>query len=1436
MKNIYLGVLLLVAHMQFVIAQVYTTDQINEIGDWEGFSAFSIQASPFTAVDGDKAEEHQLNGISWTNGNKLKAFTIFNPQATNPPMAERWLKPRSGNNLLLFSCNYSKDADNWIITPKVKLKNGTPKLEFYIQNYYTYWQRYQIWVSTTTNDISSFKQISDGDYLEASGNVPNNSELGWKRISFDLSAYANQDVYIAIHHITPGEGVMMAIDDLKIVYGEENVELPIVDFIADNSTISAGETVTFTDQSKNSPSSWKWKFLGGNPSTSTDKNPAIVYDYPGKYMVELSVTNANGTVTNTKSEFIAVESKLKADFSSEKIEAYEGESISFNDFSLGNPTTWEWTLSGSSTPSSTEQNPVVTYANSGTYDVKLKVSDGINQDVNTKTAYIVIKPASTPEVDFSANITSIEEGSTVQFKEETKGGGLVYNWTFEGASPPVSNERNPKITYYNEGSYKVTLKVSNEKGEDTLAKENYITVTQIEPDYCTASSEGDRGVRGISNVQIGTINNSTESKSYTYYNKLQTKVEKNGSYPITIKTTGGFSVDENGKGNKVAVWVDWNQDGDFFDANEKVLVMNNDGDNNYSGTIDVPSNAKRRKSRMRIRSFFSFKNGDEESCGENPEGEVEDYNLYIDATDIKPIADFKSNTQSVPSGSFVNFEDTSQNNVTGWEWSFEGGTPSISYDKAPQIKYITPGKYSVTLKVSNIAGSDSKVRESYIIVTQGDIISTCNDGIQNGDETGVDCGGSCQPCVIVDGGKVSTSDGVTEITTVTGDGVPDVITFAKESLSTVNYIYVITDDTGKILTTEATSHNFEGATPGICRVYGISYQGNIDVTNKNITDQGLATGNFDISTNWIKVTRVKKDPNPTCDDGIQNGDETGIDCGGSCEPCTVVDGGTVSTDDDKTEVTTVTGDGNADVIRFKTSSSATANYIYIITDDTGKILTTETTSHNFEGSGVGVCRVYGISYEGILEVTDKNVTDSGLATGDFNISTNWITVTRVEKDPDPTCDDGIQNGDETGVDCGGTCKPCNTLVYCTAGSNSATDEYISNVVLGTGSNASTNSPNGYGDYTSTVFTSLSKKQINTITITPTWASTVYNEGYGVWIDYNQDGDFEDDGEQVFSKAPSKDTSVIGEFTVPDSATNGKTRMRVSMAYNTIPQACGIVRFGEIEDYTVNITNDPIPTCTDGIQNGDETGIDCGGSCMPCASLGTIVYVDIEDKTVSAMNTWNPFQIEIGDEKYFGPWFTGNTIRLVTYGKDLICKGTTNNISLIGEDSMIDASGNFVSNSNSFIMSSSDYTDWKGKSGYIGFSFKINEAIHYGWFYATVTNDGLSYTIKDYAYNTTAGQGLLTTREGIKSNNNQYRKAIIYPNPFTNTATINVSNLGDQGFAMTIYNVLGKVIYEKVYSKNTKEVILGENIISQVGNYYIKIISDNISEYHSVIKK
>ena len=147
----------------------------------------------------------------------------------------------------------------------------------------------------------------------------------------------------------------------------------------------------------------------------------------------------------------------------------------------------------------------------------------------------------------------------------------------------------------------------------------------------------------------------------------------------------------------------------------------------------------------------------------------------------------------------------------------------------------------------------------------------------------------------------------------------------------------------------------------------------------------------------------------------------------------------------------------------------------------------------------------------------------------------------------------------------------NSVTYCASQGNSTADERIGKVVFGTISNTSTGTA-GYENFTA-LSTNVTRGTANTITITPFWTATKYKEGYAVWIDYNQDGDFADTGEKVWTKAASTTTPVSGSFTIPATAALGATRMRVQLSYNAVQtSSCASFSFGQVEDYTVNITS------------------------------------------------------------------------------------------------------------------------------------------------------------------------------------------------------------------------------------------------------------------------
>lgn len=82
---------------------------------------------------------------------------------------------------------------------------------------------------------------------------------------------------------------------------------PQTEFTASLEHIMPGETIDFTDNSTNDPTSWYWELYGGSPSTSTEQNPSgISYDELGDYDVVLIATNEYGSDTLIKEEYIHV--------------------------------------------------------------------------------------------------------------------------------------------------------------------------------------------------------------------------------------------------------------------------------------------------------------------------------------------------------------------------------------------------------------------------------------------------------------------------------------------------------------------------------------------------------------------------------------------------------------------------------------------------------------------------------------------------------------------------------------------------------------------------------------------------------------------------------------------------------------------------------------------------------------------------------------------------------------------------------------------------------------------------------------------------------------------------------------------------------------------------------------------------------------------------
>lgn len=147
-----------------------------------------------------------------------------------------------------------------------------------------------------------------------------------------------------------------------------------------------------------------------------------------------------------------------------------------------------------------------------------------------------------------------------------------------------------------------------------------------------------------------------------------------------------------------------------------------------------------------------------------------------------------------------------------------------------------------------------------------------------------------------------------------------------------------------------------------------------------------------------------------------------------------------------------------------------------------------------------------------------------------------------------------------------TTSSANIIEYCGAVGRNTLYEWIETVEI---ANQTFNSGDndGYGDFSNTEITVAIGGTLPLV-FTPGFGFFEYHENWQVWIDYNGDGDFEDEGEAAF--LISGNGVVDGVIGIPLDAVPGKTRMRIAMKWGELIEPCESFSWGEVEDYTLNL--------------------------------------------------------------------------------------------------------------------------------------------------------------------------------------------------------------------------------------------------------------------------
>ncbi len=435
---------------------------------------------------------------------------------------------------------------------------------------------------------------------------------------------------------------------------------PTANFEANQTDISIGEQIQFTDLSENYPETWSWTFEGGTPTTvEHDTIPVVTYSTTGVYDVQLKVGNSWGEDSITFENYITVtdpnappipafEASVREGYAPLKV-TFTNQSVNFDP----DEDTWEWNLPGSNIPTPKSLEPVVTYQTPGVYDAQLTINE---TQLHIEEGYInVLAEPKAPIANFEADVTKGTVPLTVTFTDLSENLPTTRNWDFGEADPPGATSTNPTVTYNKVGTYTVSLTVANELGSDVLTKEAYIIVEEA------------AGVPVVDFIATPT----------------------SGLAPLTVDFED-LSTNKPTKHN-------WNFEGSSSPfrtaANPKGITYEEPGE--YTVTLTA----------------------------ENAQGsatKTKEAYIKVNSSAIPPVADFKADITSGIERLTVQFEDLSLNNPYQWEWTFEGGDTTSSDKQNPTVVYDEVGQFDVCLTSINDAGrSAPKCIEDYIIIRAG---------------------------------------------------------------------------------------------------------------------------------------------------------------------------------------------------------------------------------------------------------------------------------------------------------------------------------------------------------------------------------------------------------------------------------------------------------------------------------------------------------------------------------------------------------------------------------------------------------------------------------------------------------------------------------------------------------------------------------------------
>ena len=438
----------------------------------------------------------------------------------------------------------------------------------------------------------------------------------------------------------------------------------------------------------------------GDGSTSASPDPTHTYAAPGTYTVRQVASGPCGSDVVTQSVTVGGAPAAAFGVNLPSGLLCVGATVEYVDQSTGGATGLLWSFPGGTPATSTAANPTVTYANPGTYDATLTVTNALGS--NTVTQQNVVTVSSAPTAAF----TSTTVGLTAEFASQSTG-VATYDWDFgDGAT---STDNNPEHTYAQSGTYTVTLTVANDCGSTTTTE----TVAVLAAPTASFTQSAQQVCAG--EMVAFDASASAGATSYQWSFPGGSPATSQAVSPtVTYATDGAFDV-------RLVVVNAAGQDVELRAQAVSVLAQ---AVADFTADVSMLSVSVSNASTAATNFAWDFGDGTTSTSASptHTYASAGTYTITLSATNscgtsvatrtvtVAPglpnaVIQLSQNSGCAPFATTYRADESIA--AEDYAWSFPGGSPAQSSAATVTVTYDEPGDYAATLVVSNASGADT---------------------------------------------------------------------------------------------------------------------------------------------------------------------------------------------------------------------------------------------------------------------------------------------------------------------------------------------------------------------------------------------------------------------------------------------------------------------------------------------------------------------------------------------------------------------------------------------------------------------------------------------------------------------------------------------------------------------------------------------------------